>query len=141
MAVLKGKALLGRQRLRAVLKELPVAARQELQQAMNESGEKLADRQRSLVPVKEGTLRASIRVEPFNRGGIGVIVKAGGPTTMKPVRNTSKAPLYDYAMAQELGTQDMLAQPFFFPAYRHTKSSVKRRATVAVKRAVAKAVK
>ena len=129
----------GLHRLRAVLAKLPKTARVELQNAMNESGRKLADRQRALVPVDKGVLRDSIRVEPFTKGGIGVLVKAGGPTTTKPVR-VGQSESYDYAMAQELGTQEQLAQPFFYPAFRQTKPAIRRRATAAVKKAVQGAV-
>lgn len=129
----------GLQRLRQVLAKLPKAAQVELQAAMQESGNKLAAHQKSLVPIKDGVLHDSIRVEPFKKGGIGVVVLAGGPTTTKPVRNGQSA-TYDYAMAQELGTQEQLAQPFFYPAYRQSKPAVKRRATIAVKKAVAQAV-
>lgn len=132
--------ILGRDLLRAVLKKIPKNAQVELQKAMTESGNKLAARQKQLVPVREGTLRDSIRVEPFSKGGIGALVKAGGPTTTKPVRNGQSA-TYDYAMAVELGVVHQLAQPFFFTAYRQTKPAIKRRATIAVKKAVADAVK
>ena len=130
----------GRQRLRAVLNKLPKTAKTELQKALTEGGEKIVARQRSLVPVKSGTLRESIRVEPFNRGGIGVLIKAGGPTTTKPVRQGQSA-TYDYAMGQELGTTEVLAQPYFFPGYRLEKTSVKRRASKAVRKAVSDATK
>lgn len=130
----------GRERLRAVLAKLPKTAKAELQKAMNEGGEKIVARQKSLVQVKSGTLRDSIRYEPFSRGGIGVVIRAGGPTTTKPVRQGQSA-TYDYAMGQELGTQEMLAQPFFYPGYRHTKTVVKRRASKAVRLAVEAAMK
>lgn len=134
------RAVLGRQALRKVLAKLPKTARAELQQAMNESGEKIVARQKSLVPVKSGTLRDTIHYEPFNKGGIGVVIRAGGERTTKEVRSGSGVG-YDYAMAQELGTRDMLAHPFFYPGYRLVRPSVKRRASKAVRRAVEKAKK
>lgn len=132
------RTVLGREKLREVFRKLTKTARTELQQAMNEGGEKIIARQKALVPVKEGTLRDSIRYEPFDRGGIGVVIKAGGPATTKPVRKGQSA-TYDYAMAQELGTQEHLAQPFFFPGYRLGKTGVKRAASKAVRRAVEQA--
>ena len=132
--------LLGRERLRAVLVKLPVAAKANLQATMTAEANSLAELQRKYVPVKSGALRDSIRVEPFSKGGIGAIVKAGGPTTTKPVRKGQSA-TYDYAMAQELGTQEMLAQPFFFPAYRQSKTKIKRHASKAVRQAVEDAQK
>lgn len=134
------KYILGRDLLRATLAKLPKVAATELQSSMTKSANQLADLQRSRVSVKSGTLRDSIRVEPFTRGGIGALVKAGGPTTTKPVRKGQKA-TYDYAMAQELGTQDMLAQPFFFPSYRQSKPKIKRAASLAVKKAVGEVTK
>ncbi len=131
-----GKYVLGRDLVRAVLAKIPKVAAVKLQTAMTASANELADLQRSRVPVKDGTLKASIRVEPFTRGGIGALVKAGGPTTTKPVRAGQSA-LYDYSLAQELGTQEQLAQPFFFPSYRQSKTKIKRRASKAVKEAVA----
>lgn len=130
----------GRERLRQVLNKLPKIAKIELQKAMNEGGEKIVARQKSLVPVKEGTLRDTIHYEPFSRGGIGVVIRAGGAATTKPVRNGQSA-TYDYAMGQELGTQEQLAQPFFYPGYRHTKTAVKRAASRAVRRTVEQATK
>jgi HK97 gp10 family phage protein len=134
------KYVLGREALRALLKKLPVAANAKLQESMTKSANDLAALQKSRVGVKSGTLRDSIRVEPFSRGGIGAIVKAGGPTTTKPVRN-GRSEKYDYAMGQELGTQEMLAQPFFFPSYRQSKTKIKRNATTAVKKAIAEITK
>lgn len=130
----------GRQRLRKVLNKLPKTAKAELQQAMNEGGEKIVARQKSLVSVKSGTLRDSIHYVPFSKGGIGVVIRAGGAATTKPVRQGQSA-TYDYAMAQELGTQEMLAQPFFYTGYRYSKTAVKRRASKAVRKAVEAAKK
>ena len=133
--------VLGRDLLRKTLEKLPKSAKIKLQAGMTESANALATNMRARVAVKEGTLRDSIRVEPRKQKGlIGALIKAGGPTTTKPVRKGQSAQ-YDYAMAQELGTQDMLAQPFFFPEYRRAKSSIKRRASRAVKEAVEDAKK
>lgn len=133
-----GSYILGRDLLRKTLERLPVAIKQDLQVALTAEANALAGLMRARVPVKDGTLRASIRVEPRKQSGlIGALIKAGGPTTTKPVRKGQSA-TYDYAMAQELGTQEVLAQPFFFPSYRQKKTSIKRRASKAVKDAVAK---
>lgn len=132
------RSIVGRERLRAIFRRLPKTVRAELQGAMNRAGAEMATRARALVPVRSGLLRQSIRVIPFNRGGIGVIVQAGGELTTD--YDVLSRP-YDYAMAQELGTQEMLASPFFYPAYRHLRSGIKRKITAAVKVAVSKAVK
>lgn len=132
--------VLGVQLLRAKLAKLPKAVQEEVQVALTKSAEAIAAQQRSMVPVANGTLRDSIRVEPFTKGGIGALIHAGGPTTTKPVRAGQSA-TYDYALAQELGTQDQLAQPFFYPGFRRKKSAAKGRASRAVKKAVEKAMK
>jgi len=132
--------VLGVQLLRAKLKALPKAIQVELQDSLTKSAEVIANQQRATVPVDDGVLRSSIEVTPFSRGGIGAIITAGGETTTKPVRQGQSA-TYDYAMAQELGTQEQLAQPFFYPSFRRGKAGARRRATNAVKKAVAKGTK
>lgn len=130
------RSVLGREKLRAVLRRLPANIKKEVQDGLTKSGQGINDLQRSYVSVDDGDLRDSIRTIPFSKGGIGIIIAAGGPTTTRPVRAGQSAP-YDYAMAQELGTQKMLASPFFYPAYRQKKSGMKRKASLAVKKAVA----
>lgn len=133
--------ILGRDLLRKTLQKLPIVAKAKLQQGMTASANEMADLMRSRVPVKDGALKASIRVERRkNPEIIGALIKAGGPTTTVPVRN-GQSPTYDYAMAQELGVQHMLANPFFYPSYRQKKSSVKRRASKAVRDAVQEVTK
>ena len=91
---------------------------------------------RNRVPVGDtGALKQSIRVEPFSRGGIGALVLAGGPLTTKSVRAGVDVD-YDYAMGIELGTQEMLASPFFFPTFRRSRAKINRRSAKAVKAAV-----
>jgi len=134
------RAVLGREIIRGILNRIPKIARRKLQASMTASAEDLANLQRSRVPVESGALKASIRVEPFSKGGIGALVRAGGPTTTKPVRNGQSA-TYDYALAQELGTQEMLANPFFYPSYRQKKTGIRRKASTAVQAAVDEAVR
>ena len=125
----------GRQLLRKTLAALPKEVKKDLQASMTASAHELAGKIRTAAPKDEGNLAASVRVEEFNRGGIGAIVKAGGPLTTRPVRQGQSA-TYDYALAQELGTQDMLAQPFFFPSYRRQKRKIRTKASKAVRAAV-----
>ena len=81
-------------------------------------------------------MRDSIRKEPGDHD-LAVKVRAGGPTTTRVVPHVSGAFSYDYARGVEFGTVDTAAQPFFWPAYRLSRKSLKSRA----KRAVTKAVK
>ncbi|WP_454684883.1 HK97-gp10 family putative phage morphogenesis protein [Ancylobacter moscoviensis] len=57
-------------------------------------------------------LRESIRSRESDTGG--QIVQAGGSTT---TRDGGNGP-YDYARAQEFGTREMPANPYFWPTYR-----------------------
>ena len=137
----RGSYIIGRDLVRKTLDRLPVVVKAKLQAGMTASANEMADLMRSRVPVKDGTLKASIRVEKRkNPEIIGALIKAGGPTTTKPVRQGQSA-TYDYAMGQELGTQEMLANPYFFPSYRAKKTAVKRRASKAVREAVQEVTK
>ena len=94
---------------------------------------------KSVAPVDEsaetpGALKASVRVErgkPTAKKAFVVNVKAGGVLTRK-----GGGKPYDYARAQEFGTQDQPAHPFFFPIWRARKKD----ARAAVRKAVQKAV-
>jgi HK97 gp10 family phage protein len=133
--------IIGRDLVRKTIAKLPAAIKTKLQGGMMQSANEMADLMRSRAPVKDGTLRASVRVEKRkNPEIIGALIKAGGPTTTKPVRN-GQSPSYDYAMGIELGTQEQLAQPFFYPSYRQKKSAVKRRASKNLRNAVAQVTK
>ncbi len=125
----------GRELLRRTLAKLPKAVKVELQKSLTADAQTMIAKMKSRINDKSGTLSASVREEPFTKGGIGVIIKAGGPTTTKPVRKGQSAK-YDYAMGVELGTQDALAAPFFFPTYRQSRAKIKRGASKAVQRAV-----
>lgn len=132
--------VLGIDLLRKKLLEIPKLARAELQAELNKVADEVVAVQKGLAAanVDSGSLQMSIRKEPFNRGGVGVLIKAGGPLTTREVRSGSGED-YDYALANELGTQEMLAQPFFYPAFRKKKATFRRRASKAVKNAVAQA--
>lgn len=90
---------------------------------------------KGLVEVDEGDLRDSIVWGDGPRPA-SFIVQAGGKATTKPVRDGADAS-YDYALANEFGTQDMSARPFFWPSYRVTKRRLKGR----ISRAFGKAMK
>lgn len=83
----------------------------------------LADSMGRVVPVEEGLLRSTIRVEEGRRGDR-FFVKAGGLRTRKLVRAGASV-RYDYALGIELGTKDMRARPFFWPVYRTNKRSIR----------------
>lgn len=101
-----------------------------------EQAEDMANTMRAVVPVDKGVLKASIRIEPGKFPGQ-VYIKAGGPTTTKQVRQGSGSATYDYALAQEFGTAEHGAQPFFWPSYRLKKKRARR----AIKSRVTRAIK
>jgi HK97 gp10 family phage protein len=103
---------------------------------LNEGADQLVSLMKVAAPVGEtGHLRESIRKEP-GRDVLQVKVKAGGPLTTKEVRKGSGVP-YDYARADEFGTQKDPAHPFFWPSYHLMKKSIR----AAVRKTIAKAIK
>jgi len=76
---------------------------------------------------KDGTpLADSIRNYRTSTGG--QVVRAGGETTTKDG--------YDYALANEFGTQKMSAQPFFWFSYRLIKKRFRPRRSRALNKAI-----
>jgi HK97 gp10 family phage protein len=95
----------------------------------------LAQTIESVAPVGEtGDLQHTVHVVPGKTDTV-VRVVAGGVLTTRP--SVSSTP-YDYARADEFGTREMPARPFFFPTYRLKKkkmiSAIKRRITAAIKK-------
>ncbi|UHD44914.1 HK97 gp10 family phage protein [Aureimonas altamirensis] len=129
-----------KERFGRILQRIPLEARNELRDALTRAAEVVNETQRSYVPVEDGTLRQSIRHDPVNEseGKIAVAIRAGGRTTTRPVRDGASV-TYDYAMAQEFGTKEMRANPFFFPGYRVNRKRVRSRVTRAVKKAARRA--
>lgn len=130
------------------------------QSAAKDSGEQVAASMRYLAPQNERKLVNSIRVEDADSvrlsggkkgayasragsqsfrettnqtaGFIGVMVKAGDASTLvKGDRNT----MFQNAKLQEFGTQNMPANPFFFPAWRANRTRVKGNITRALRKA------
>lgn len=94
---------------------------------VQKQAERLADMMRSVVNVKSGLLRNSIRIAP-GPNKVSLLVVAGGPTTTKSVGKAKSGGAkyqYDYARAQEFGTTSDPSQPFFWPSYRLLKRPIK----------------
>src|SRR5215813_4486970 len=87
----------------------------------------------AIAGVTPGALKHSVNVRPGSKDTV-VRVVAGGQLTTRP--SVSSNP-YDYARADEFGTVNMKAQPFFFPTYR----LMKKRIIAAMKRRIAKNIK
>lgn len=73
---------------------------------------------------RAGSLRDSIRVEEGegnSKQAIVVKIKAGGRKTI----NDGESHAYDYARANEFGTTEMHARPFFYPTYNARKKDAR----------------
>lgn len=132
MAKIEGLDALNRK-----LAALPVAVREEIAAALDEGADRMVGLAKSLAPVDEGDLRASIRKEP-GRHELARVVRAGGRLTTKPVRRGITAPAVDYAVIDEFGTKEHPARPFFFPAWRALKKAVRARLSRAYRNAAKK---
>lgn len=122
MASLKSAASLAR--LRKRLEKVPLQIRAAAATEALLQAQALGQAIQRMAPTDEGKLRESVRIE---RGQFGdrFYVKAGGPTTTRPVREGVSA-TYDYANAVEFGTQKKKAEPFFYPTYRANRAQMKR---------------
>ena len=102
---------------RQLPKELHDLAVEEL----NKQAEKLRQAIAAAAPVHEGTLRTTVKTVPGKKDTT-VRIVAGGRET---VRESVSSKPYDYARADEFGTVNMPAQPFFFPTYNRMKRQIK----------------
>jgi HK97 gp10 family phage protein len=129
---------IGLEKMRRRLERIPAEVRKRAKAELMLQGREINMLQRSLVPKDDLTLAGTIRSEPLPDPEIGVVIRAGGAATTKPVRNSEKgnSPTYDYALGQEFGTEDMPANPFFMPAIRVRKKKAKARVRAAVRRAL-----
>lgn len=123
-------------RLRAKLRALAPATKAEIMPALIAGAADIVATQKSLAPVRTGTLRNSIHATPEVEN-LRVLIEAGGERTTKAVRNGVDAS-YDYALGVEFGTKDTKAEAFFYPGYRANKKKVKSRAVRAVNKAAKK---
>jgi HK97 gp10 family phage protein len=110
-------------------KEVHDAAVKELR----DQASQLADMIESVAPKLEGNLQHSVRVVPGKKD-TQVRIVAGGQLTVRPAISSKP---YDYARADEFGTQRMPAKPFFFPTYRLRKAKI----IAAMKRRITKSIK
>jgi len=135
--------IIGLEKMMRRLERIPDEVRRRTKAELMLGGREINMLQRSLVPKDDLTLASTIRSEPLPDPQIGVVILAGGEATTKPVRETEKgnSPEYDYALAQEFGTEDMPANPFFRPAIRVKKKQVRNRVRAAARKALRSAAK
>jgi HK97 gp10 family phage protein len=129
-----------RDRLRRRMKSIPKAVRQALKVQNAKNAAELVETIRGFAP-GDGPLQASVKNHDVTDSTrISQRIEAGGEATTKPVRDGQSA-TYDYALAQEFGTVNMPAHPFFWPAWRLKRRRFKSRMTRAAKKAIAGAVR
>lgn len=109
--------------------EVVVAAIDEL----NTQGEILRQAIEDVAPRDKGILAHTVKKIPGSKP-TQIRIVAGGRETVRP--GVSSRP-YDYARADEFGTAEMQARPFFFPTYRLMKKKI----IAAMKRRIAANIK
>lgn len=117
------------------LERIPASVRSEAFGVLVSKVQQLANAIKQTAPEEDGALKASVR-QTIDPSRLMVTVRAGGPSTTRPVRNGATV-LYDYALGQEFGTEKMPANPFFWPTYRTFRKPIR----AATKRAITKAIK
>jgi HK97 gp10 family phage protein len=112
------------ERFKRLTQELKIQVHQTAVIELNKQAQDLAQTIAAVAPVAagitaegvvSGALKHSVRVIPDRNKDTIVRVAAGGELTTRPSVSTRP---YDYARADEFGTQKMAPHPFFFPTYR-----------------------
>jgi HK97 gp10 family phage protein len=122
-------------RFRKLTEELKDEVHDLAVQELNTQADGLVSLMESVAPRGEtGNLEHSIRKIP-GKSDTQVRILAGGQLTVRP-GVSSKA--YDYSRADEFGTSNMPAKPFFWPTYRLRKKKIvaamKRKITASIKK-------
>lgn len=110
------------------------AARNAMYAEVLEQGRTITEDIRAKAPRRTGRLQQSVRME-VDQAKRRVVIRAGGPLTTVPVRRGQTAS-YDYATAQEWGTQKLSAHPFFYPTWRKDRPIAARAIVSKIKRAI-----
>lgn len=126
------------QQFQQLMASVPKAVAAELEGSVQEQAESLAQTMRFVAPKGKDARRElveSIRVEN-GKHPLRKLVKAGGPLTTK----TSNGKSYDYSLGMEFGNDQVPARPFFWPAYRLKKKSIRSAIQKKIKAAISKVV-
>lgn len=112
---------------------------EEVQAALEQSGEEMAAMARALAPVDDGDLRDSIKMT--TAGGLTPLHSSGGQQEVGrlSVRVTAGNSSVRYASIVEFGRKGaraMAARPFFWPSYRSLKRKFRGRTTRAINKAI-----
>lgn len=88
---------------------------------LNAQADGLVQAMEQVAPRDKGVLVHTIRKVPDKAKDTVVRIVAGGRETVRP--SVSSRP-FDYSRADEFGTKNMPAKPFFFPTYRLKKKKM-----------------
>lgn len=119
------------ERYKAGLAKIPGAVKTQSFAELAKQADRMLGAMRKFAGHETGKLQQSIRSE-VDASLLRITLRAGGPLTTVKGRRP-----YDYALAQEFGTKEMAANPYFWPGYR----LFRKPARAAVKRAMRKAIK
>lgn len=121
-----------------LMERIPQEVAKELEAAVQDAADGMAAQMRQAVPLGvdgRNELLESIRTAP-GKHPLRKVIRAGGSLTTRKANGKE----YDYARAQEFGTQDAPAQPFFWPIYRLMKKKFKAQIARKAKKAIAKVI-
>jgi HK97 gp10 family phage protein len=128
--------LTGRERAIRRMLALPDAIKRRVRAQLEENAADMVRLAKSRAPVADvdgGELRDSIRqYDASDETGLRRRVVAGDASTVKDN--------YAYPRAVEFGTQNMPAQPFFFPTYRQRRKQYRRKLNKAAKDGIKEAL-
>lgn len=123
------------ERFKKLTAELQAEVHRLAVEELNAQADDLVQLMESVAPRDKGVLVHTIKKVPDKAKDTLVRIVAGGHETVRP--SVSSKP-YDYARADEFGTVNMPAKPFFFPTYRLRKKKIiaamKRKITASIKR-------
>lgn len=123
------------QDLQEFFKSAPTRVKRKLAARLRANADRVAGAIKQAAPHGEtGKLAESVQVRR-GRNTLELEVTAGGETTTKEVRAGSGVQ-YDYALANEFGTSNMPAQPFFWPTWRRLEPDVRADIEAAIEEAL-----
>lgn len=124
------------EKYKAGLAKIPGAVKAQSFGELAKQADRMLGAMRKFAGHETGKLQQSIRSE-VDASLLRITLRAGGPLTTVKARRGWSGGDYDYALAQEFGTKEMAANPYFWPGYR----LFRKPARAAVKRAMRKAIK
>jgi HK97 gp10 family phage protein len=117
---------------RARLANIPEVVKAAARAASLVEVKKIGSAMKAAVPKDSGMLSASIRTGDSFAPRVGSVLMAGNPATQNETGGNN-------AWHQEFGTQDMPANPFFWPMWRSHRDKARREVNKAIKKAIEQA--